>query len=491
MDTFTNAVLNAVNDSIVLIDATEHIVRINETGLQLLGYTAHELHHKPLSSIVKLDHAADLDLSRDENKCGDTKSARATLHAKNGMAIPASVSVSVVRGTHDNHHGAVLILRTLSDDTKSAFRRSDEEYRQLVEKAGLAIVIDNKKGDLTLCNKSCLDLFGYTAEEIAHQSVRTLVHPDDLQRVMQYHRDRFNNKSAPSRYECKGIRKNGSTIYLEVDVVKLVKNKKVSGTLSCIWDITQRKIVEEELHQHRKHLEDLVAERTRALTRMNEQLRSEITERTRIEKQLQKSLKKSRDILEQTVHALSSTIGMRDPYTADHQERVTRLACAIAGLMGLSDGQINDIRLAGMLHDIGKIAVPVEILSKPTELTETEYSLVKTHPQVGYEILKHIDFPRPVAQIVQQHHERMNGSGYPCGLCNGDILSESRILAVADVVEAMCSHRPNRPAVSIEQTLEYVDEKKGILFDPHVVTCCMKVFQQKGFAFQEQSIGDR
>ena len=491
MDTFTTAILNAVNDTIVLIDAHERIVRINETGLSLLGYAAHDLHNKPLSSIMTPEHASDLEVLHNKKKRRSTTSTRATLRAKNGMIIPAHLSVSIVRGTHDKHHGAVLILRVLSDDTEAALWRSEEEYRQLVEKAGLAIVIDNIEGDLTFCNKSCLDLFGYTAAEISHQSLSTLVHPDDLQRVMQYHQDRFNNKSAPSRYECKGVRKNGSTIYLEVDVVKLVKNGKTFGTLSCIWDITQRKKVEEELQQHRKHLEDLVVERTRALTRMNEQLRNEITERTHIEKQLQQSLKKSRDILEQTVHALSSTIGMRDPYTADHQERVTRLACAIAYLMGLSDGQINDIRLAGMLHDIGKIAVPVEILSKPTELTETEYSLVKTHPQVGYEILKHIDFPRPVAQIVQQHHERMNGTGYPRGLRNGNILSESRILAVADVVEAMCSHRPNRPAVSIEKTLEYINEKKGTLFDPHVVACCMQVFKQKGFTFQEQSRGNR
>jgi PAS domain S-box-containing protein/putative nucleotidyltransferase with HDIG domain len=478
-----------INDTIVLIAADMTIVRINEAGLRLLGYTEHELHHKPVSQIVTPEHAT-FDLLHEDNVHGRNMRLRATLHAKNGRNIPASFSVSVVRGIKGKHHGAVMILNNRPDEKNAARRQSDKEYRQLVEKAGLAIVMDNKQGELTFCNKSCLKLFGYTATEIERQSLQTLVHPDDLPRVMQYHHDRFSNKAAPSRYECKGVRKNGSTIFLGVDVVKLVKKGKVFGTLSCIWDITQRKEVEEELHQHRKHLEDLVAERTRTLTRMNEQLHSEISERAHVETQLQKSLKKSRDILEQTVQALSSTIGMRDPYTADHQERVTQLACAIAGMMGLSDQQINDIRLAGLLHDIGKIAVPVEILNKPTELTETEYSLVKTHPQVGYEILKHIDFPRPVARIVQQHHERINGSGYPRGLHNGEILSESRILALADVIEAMSSHRPNRPGQSIRQALEYINEKKGILFDPHVVKCCVQVFQQKGFTFRAHDKGD-
>ena len=487
MDPFTETILDAIDDAVILVDADMNIMKVNKTGLKLLGYGESELRHRPISKIITTDHSGDLRVHVNSKK-EDRVHTRASLHTKNGTDIPVFISISFTGGLKGKQHGAVLTLRSSGYKKKSTTsRQSDEEYRQLVEKAGLAIVIDNKDGELTFCNQSCLDLFGYTAREIERQSLQTLVHPDDLQRVMQYHHDRFDNKPVPSRYECRGIRKDGSSIFLEVDVVKLVRNGSVFGTLSCIWDITQRKTVEEELQQYRKHLEELVTERTRALTQMNEQLRNEIIERTHIEKQLQKSLNQSRDILEQTVRALSSTIGMRDPYTADHQERVTKLACAIATTIGLSEGQINDIRLAGMLHDIGKIAVPVEILSKPTELTETEYSLVKTHPQVGYEILQHIDFPHPVAQIVRQHHERMDGSGYPDGLHNGEILSESRILAVADVVEAMSSHRPNRPAQSIKQTLDYLSNKKGTLFDPHVVDCCMQVFKKKEFTFHSHS----
>jgi PAS domain S-box-containing protein/putative nucleotidyltransferase with HDIG domain len=482
MDTFTKIVLNTIDDIIVLVDGDMTIVKVNKRGLNLLGYSDQELNRKPISTIITAECAGHLRLS-EKNKHEHSKPVPATLHGKTGTDIPVLLSMSVVYGKNGTCHGAVLKMCNPGDENSQMTQYAEKEYRQLVEKAGLAIVIDNRDGELTFYNKSCLDLFGYTAEEMKEQSLQTLLHPDDLQRVMEYHHSRFADNQAPSRYECKAIRKDGSTMFLEVDVVKLVKNGTVFGTLSCIWEITKRKRVEEELHQHRKNLEELVAERTHALTQINDQLRNEIKERTHIEEQLQKSLAQSRNILEQTVRALSSTIGMRDPYTADHQERVTRLACAIADMMDLPDGTINDIRLAGMLHDIGKIAVPVEILSKPTELTETEYSLIKTHPQVGYEILQHIDFPRSVAQIVQEHHERIDGSGYPQGLRNGEILFESRILAVADVVEAMSAHRPNRPGQSIEQTLDYLDGKKGSLFDPPVVECCIRVFQKKGFSF--------
>ena len=199
-------------------------------------------------------------------------------------------------------------------------------------------------------------------------------------------------------------------------------------------------------------------------------------ERKRAKQKLQKTLEK-------TIHALASAIEMRDPYTAGHQKRVTKLACAIAKEMGLSKEQIEGIRMAGLIHDIGKISIPSEILTKPGKLNDLEYSLIKTHPQAGYNILKGIEFPWPVAQIVLQHHERMDGSGYPQGLCGKDILLEARILAVADVVEAMSSHRPYRPAYGIDKALEEISKNKGILYDPEVVNACLRLFNQKGFKF--------
>ena len=222
------------------------------------------------------------------------------------------------------------------------------------------------------------------------------------------------------------------------------------------------------------------------------------SDRKQTEKELKQSLQKVRRTLNGTVSALAITVEMRDPYTAGHQQRVTQLACAIAEEMGLSEEQIEGLHVAGSLHDLGKILVPAEILNKPGPLTETEVGHVKTHPQAGhdilmgfikghpqagYDILKEIDFPWPVAQTVRQHHERMNGSGYPDGLKGDDILIEARILAVADVVEAMSSHRPYRPAHGIDKALEEISEKKGTLFDSRVVESCITLFTEKGFKF--------
>lgn len=200
--------------------------------------------------------------------------------------------------------------------------------------------------------------------------------------------------------------------------------------------------------------------------------------------ELQNSYKMLRKIFEQTVNALSSAVGKRDPYTTDHQRRVTILACAIAKEMGLTEEQVNGIRLAGMLHDIGKLAVPSEILSKPTRLSEAEFTIIKTHPRVASDILKAIEFPWPIADIVLQHHERIDGSGYPLGLSEKNILLETRILSVADVVEAISSHRPYRPAYSLEYTLEEISKNKGVIYDANVVDVCLRLFHQKNFRFE-------
>ena len=208
-----------------------------------------------------------------------------------------------------------------------------------------------------------------------------------------------------------------------------------------------------------------------------------LAERKRAERELQRSLKKLQVTLEGTIRALASAVEMRDPYTAGHQRDVTQLACAIAKEMGLPEEQIEGIRMAGLIHDIGKINVPAEILSKPGTLNGLEFGLIKTHPQVGHDILNGaIEFPWPVAQIVLQHHERMDGSGYPQGLSGEEILLEARILGVADVVEAMASHRPYRPALSVSQALEEISQNRGVLYDPEVVDACLKVFAKKGFS---------
>ncbi len=201
-------------------------------------------------------------------------------------------------------------------------------------------------------------------------------------------------------------------------------------------------------------------------------------------KELKQNLHRLQKALNGAIRAMALTIESRDPYTAGHQRRVTKLACAIAEEMGFPKNKMDGIRMAAVIHDIGKVCVPAEILNKPIKLTENEFNIMKIHPQVGYEILKEIEFPCPVATIVLHHHERMDGSGYPEGLSGEDILLEARILGVADVVEAMASHRPYRPALGIEKALEEIRQNKGLLYDPKVVKVCLRLFTEKGFKFE-------
>jgi PAS domain S-box-containing protein/putative nucleotidyltransferase with HDIG domain len=209
-----------------------------------------------------------------------------------------------------------------------------------------------------------------------------------------------------------------------------------------------------------------------------------ITDRKLAEIELENSFKKLQRTLDKTVKALASAVEARDAYTAGHQQRVTLLAIAIAQELDLPQDRIDIIRIAGILHDIGKISVPAEILSKPGKLNDAEFNLMKLHPRSGYDIVKTVELPCEVAQIILQHHERLNGSGYPQGISGEDILFESRILAVADVVEAMSSHRPYRPALGIETALEEIKKNKGILYDEQVVDTCIKLFRDKNFKFE-------
>ena len=195
----------------------------------------------------------------------------------------------------------------------------------------------------------------------------------------------------------------------------------------------------------------------------------DITYRMQAEHTIEESLGNLQKALNGTVKALANTVESKDPYTASHQRRVVQLATALAQELGESSQFIEGMRVMAFLHDLGKIAIPGEILSKPSKLSQYEFNLIKIHPQAGYDILKDIDFPWPVALAVVQHHERLDGSGYPHGLSGSDIIHEAKILAVADVVEAMASHRPYRPALGLAQAVEEITQHQGVLYDPEVV----------------------
>jgi len=233
----------------------------------------------------------------------------------------------------------------------------------------------------------------------------------------------------------------------------------------------------EELKRLNELLEEMVDQRTAALT-------AEVEERKKAQAELQQSLGRLQKTMEGTIYTISFMSEIRDPYTAGHERRVCQLACAIARELGLPKEQIEGIRVASLLHDIGKISVPIEILARPGQLRDFEINIIRIHAHEGFDILKKIEFPWPVAQTVLQHHERMDGSGYPKGLSGSEIILEARILAVADVVEAMSSHRPYRPGLGIEKALEEIRRNRGVQYDAQVVDACLLLLGEKGFVFE-------
>jgi response regulator RpfG family c-di-GMP phosphodiesterase len=224
------------------------------------------------------------------------------------------------------------------------------------------------------------------------------------------------------------------------------------------------------------------AEEQRLLTDLAEDLSYGVTAfRDRLERDA--GLKRLQRSMEATVEAVASTVELRDPYTAGHQRRVAKLAAAIARELQLPEEQVRGIYLAGIIHDVGKIHIPAEILTKPGTLSPMERRLIQTHPLAGHDIVKAVDFPWPIAQTILQHHERLDGSGYPNAVTGKNIIPEARILAVADVVEAMMSHRPYRPALGLELALAEIEKEKGRLYDPAAVEACLRLLREKGIAF--------
>jgi len=250
-----------------------------------------------------------------------------------------------------------------------------------------------------------------------------------------------------------------------------------ASALSAKWQAEQR------LLSLNVELETMVHQRTEALLRSNEQLRREVDHRRNVQRELQQSLDHLKKIIGGSVMAIAMTVEKRDPYTYGHQQRVAELARAIGVEIGLSPDQVEGLAIASAIHDIGKISLPAEILTKPSHLSSLEMSLIQAHSQAGYDILKSVEFPWPVAQIVLQHHERLNGTGYPQGLSGEGILKEARIVGVADVVETMSSHRPYRPSMGLDKALEEISAKKGILYDPEAVDACLALIEGKHFEF--------
>ena len=295
----------------------------------------------------------------------------------------------------------------------------------------------------TIFNERWAEFIGYTLKELAPISIKTWMkytHPDDLKISRQLLERHFSGELPYYKCECRMKNKDGNWIWV-LDRGKVISRTKEGKPL---W-----------MYGTHQDITDL--------------------------KQAEERLKKTMD---ETIDTMSRIIEAKDPYTSGHQHRVCQLAVPLARELSLSPDKIEGIRIASLIHDIGKIGLPTEILSKPTKLTDIEFSLIKEHPKMGYDILKSIDFYHPVAQIILQHHERLDGSGYPNNLKGDEIILEAKIIGIADVVEAISSNRPYRPALGIDVALEEISKNKGILYDPEVVDICLKLFREKGFEFK-------
>ena len=332
-----------------------------------------------------------------------------------------------------------MVLGGLGAEGRS---ESDDLLKVLFEYAPDAYYLNDAWGKFISGNRAAEALTGYRREELVGKSFVDL---DILSRdqIVKSRRllalNALRKPTGPDELTLR--RKDGSLVVVEIRTRPVnIKGKTV--VLGIARDITERKKSQELLEEN-----------------------------------IQKLIK-SRDAV---IQAIASVVEMRDPYTAGHQRKVSDLARAIAVEMKLSPEEVDTIRVASLIHDLGKIAVPAEILSKPGRLDEAELQLIREHPTTGYNILKSIDMFEKIAQIVHQHHERMDGSGYPRGLRGQEILPETRILSVAEAVEAMLSHRPYRPALTLQKTLEEIIRQKGILYDAPVVEACVTLFNKKEF----------
>ena len=341
----------------------------------------------------------------------------------------------------DNLAYGITMLRTreakqCSDDE---LKQSEEQFRKMFEEhSAIKLVIDPDTGNIVNANKAAADFYGWSIEELCTMRVHDIntLSSEEVCDVIEQIRLR-----KKKRCLFQHRRANGSLR----DIVAFTNVIKIGGkdlVFAIIQDITEQKVAEQKIEGYVKLLENA---------------------------------------MQSTLQAVANVVEAHDPYTAGHEWRVGMISGDIAREMGWSEEKSKTLHLIGLVHDIGKMSVPSEILSKPGRLSSIEFELIKTHAEKGYQILKDVEFTLPIAEIIREHHERMDGSGYPQGLKGEEILLESRILAVADVLEAMASHRPYRASLGLKEALNHIESQRGSLFDTEVVEALLRLFREKGY----------
>lgn len=427
-------------------------IRVNEAACELLGYSREELLDKTPLEIMDKHYFQDLMSDMEGNPSKEIPSSRSFLVRKNGSPVPVEITAKLYMNKGNRY--LFSFARDISTQEKVGrlLVESEQKYKRLVNNLFEVIYSLKPDGTISFISDGVREIFGFSPSEMMGRNFALFIVPQDIGKLTASFRARLINDSAKEQFQdIRVYSKKGDIRYIHISSKTYMENGRMAGVIGAITDITENR---------------------------------------NMQRALDDSYSKLEKSMQDTITAVSRLIEIRDPYTAGHQKRVFELSLAIAEKLGLSVEQKKGLNIASLVHDIGKVSVPSEILSKPGQLSRTEFSIIQGHPETGYSILKDIDFSWPVADIIRQHHERLDGSGYPASLKGDHILPEARIIAVADTVEAMSSHRPYRPALGIAQAMEVIQGGRGSLFDPSVVDVCVSLFSDGIFAWSEDQDGD-